>query len=709
MLRRRVGSMRAAWRRRSVPLVLQAESNECGIACLAMLARLHGVRTGLRTMRQSFPSSSRGSSVRDLLEAGRALGFRTAAFRIEPEQLGAFASPCIVHMDLSHYMVLKRRDRRGHYHLNDPAEGQIVLDPVDFQRRFTGVVIDCQFIAPSPQAPHEEKSGVLAFLRSGLRLQRGWIAAIIVTALVLEVLLLLSPLAVQAFTDNVVPALDIGLAWQLMAAFAVVALLQFAFSLQRNAMLLLLAERLIVEWNVRISERLMRLPYLFFARRALAEVYARFRSIEVIQRTITHGFMESALDGMGALFALTMILLYSPTLSAISGTCALIYVLARRFSLEQARVAELNEIRTTAAQHGILLEMLHGITTIKASGLENIQLSRYASRTRAAAGASARLQYWTAIAAISARFLMQFHSVVTVGMGTLIFMQGRISFGMVIAYLSYSSQFIDRCTRLSDVYVQWRIVGLHADRLSDIVDEAPASQGQHPLPPTGDLEIAVEHLSFHFGDHRQPLLRDASFRIGAGECVAIIGRSGSGKSTLIKLMMGLLTPTEGGILYNGVPVQQLAPAALHRCVACVLQEGQLFGGSLFENIASFEPGYDRDRAMEAAKRAHIHDEIMQMPMGYETPVVNMGQNLSGGQKQRLLLARALYQQPRILFLDEATSHLDVGNEKAISAAVAALDITRIMVAHRPETIRIADRVLEFDGASIREPRKKTHG
>ncbi|WP_284343705.1 peptidase domain-containing ABC transporter [Dyella mobilis] len=675
-------------------MILQAEANECGIACLAMIFRAHGVNIGMRGMRDKFPPSPHGASVRELMQIGRLMNFRATAYRIDPENLGEMLSPCVVLMDVSHFMVLTRLGTDG-INLHDPAEGEVSLGFREFANRFTGVVIDLRPSGRFDDAQKPERSNVFRFLVSGFVSQRLRVSVILLLALILEVLFAVSPLLVQTFTDSVVPSSDYHLAWLLMGGFSLVALLQLAFGLYRGLLLSRLSEHLFVEWNIRIGEALMSLPYAFFMRRAATDVYSRFRSIDNIQRTVTTKFVESALDGIGVVFTLTMIVIYSKILAIFTVLTAIVYAGSRQLTVDRARKAERHEIRETSQQHGRLLEMLNAIHTIKSGGMEAIQLSRYEARTRAAAHASATLQMWTFTSSAIAKFLIQFHTVIAIGLGSIVCMRGQMTFGMVIAYVSYSTQFIDRSTKVSDVVADSRLVKIHAERLSDIVDEKKMVPGVVHLPFGDAIGIRVENLSFGYGNHDDDVIANASFSIEPGECVAIVGRSGLGKSTLMKLMNGLLVPKRGEILYDGISVSSISPVDLHNSVATVLQDDQLFGGTIFENIASFAPQYDRERVIEVAKRAEIHDEIMQMPMGYETGVINMGKSLSGGQKQRILLARALYRRPRLLFLDEATSHLDSRNEQAINRAISALRITRVIVAHRADTIRMAERVIDL--------------
>jgi ATP-binding cassette subfamily B protein RaxB len=188
----------------------------------------------------------------------------------------------------------------------------------------------------------------------------------------------------------------------------------------------------------------------------------------------------------------------------------------------------------------------------------------------------------------------------------------------------------------------------------------------------------------------------------AGERVAIVGPSGCGKTTLLKVLLGLLAPLEGDGLYGGIPVKHLGLQNYRRRIGTVMQEDVLLAGSIADNISFFDVQHDDERAQACAKTAAVHEDIAAMPMGYQTLVGDMGSSLSGGQKQRVLLARALYKSPKVLALDEATSHLDIANEQRVTQALAQMNVTRIIVAHRPETIAAAQRVVVLQQGRVQE-------
>jgi ATP-binding cassette subfamily B protein RaxB len=281
-------------------------------------------------------------------------------------------------------------------------------------------------------------------------------------------------------------------------------------------------------------------------------------------------------------------------------------------------------------------------------------------------------------------------------------MQNSLSVGMLMAFSSYASTFSGRIFSLIDLFISLKMLSMHSERLADIVLEE--------IEPEAAIEtdtsrlvasITLKNLKFRYAEGEPWVLNGINLTIPAGQSIALVGPSGCGKTTLCKIILGLLKPTEGEVLIDNIPIQQIGLAAYRQLVGTVMQDDVLLAGSLLDNISFFDPRTSNERVEQCAKQAAIHVEISAMPMGYQSLVGDMGSSLSGGQKQRVLLARALYKQPKILALDEATSHLDIENERKVNLALSGLQLTRIMVAHRPETINAAQRVVALqDGLAV---------
>lgn len=275
--------------------------------------------------------------------------------------------------------------------------------------------------------------------------------------------------------------------------------------------------------------------------------------------------------------------------------------------------------------------------------------------------------------------------------------------GMLLAYIGYKNQFCSRMSSLINYSIDLRMLSLHAERLADILGSIPEplEKSVKSLVLKGP-SIEFRNVSFRYSDGEPWVLRNASFQIQSGESVAIVGPSGSGKTTLVKILLGVLPPTEGEVFFGGLSVSQIGIKNMRQLIGTVMQDDSLLTGTIEDNICCFDPDFDQKKIKECSVLANVHLDIIRMPMGYQTLVGSLGTGFSGGQKQRILIARALYKQPAALVLDEATSYLDVTAERRIISAINNLELTRLLIAHRPETISAAQRVLELRGGHLHE-------
>ena len=374
-----------------------------------------------------------------------------------------------------------------------------------------------------------------------------------------------------------------------------------------------------------------------------------------------------------------------------------------RFGLYQPlRTAQEEQILHAAKQQSSLLETVRGIQSVK---LFNRGLQRrtvYQNRLADNFNAGIRIQQLGIWFRALNRGVFCIENVAVVWVGALLVLDSALSVGMLFAFLAYKQQFITRVVGLIDKAIELKMLGLHAERVADIaLTSAETGQGDITLGHSAANEHrAATAFASVTPNPIRSILNNLSLRIEEGESVAIIGPSGCGKTTLVKVLLGLLPATDGEVLIGGVSMNALGSNRLRDIVGSVMQDDQLFAGSIAENICFFDPEPDQARIEQCARIAAVHAEIAAMPMAYNTLVGDMGAALSGGQKQRILLARALYKQPRILVLDEATSHLDVARERAINEAIRALRITRVIIAHRPETIASADRVIRLGPGAV---------
>ncbi|PJK06175.1 ABC transporter [Lysobacteraceae bacterium NML71-0210] len=672
--------------------ILQSEAAECGLASLAMVAGHHGLELSLPDLRQRFPLSLKGAKLNQLIHIAQALGFKTRALRLDMDDLDKLALPCVLHWDLNHFVVLQKVSHRKAVIL-DPAIGKRVLPLAEVSEHFTGVALE---LAPGEAfAPRKALPSISVRQLTG-RVTGLWraLAQILLLSIALQVFVVLSPFFMQWVVDQVLVSADRDLLTVLGLGFGLALLLQIGIGLLRGWSVVYLSSRLGLQWMGNVFAHALRLPLSFFEKRHLGDITSRMGSVREIQRTLTTSFVEALIDGLMAVVTLALMLFYSWKLSLITLLAVALYLGIRLLAYRPLRDGTEQQLVAAAKQQTHLLESLRGMQSVKVAGAEGLRRSRYDNLMVDTVNHEIRLARMGLGFNSASQLVFGIERIAVIWIGALLAMQNVFSVGMLIAYLAYKDQFAQRMSGLIDKAMEFRMLRLHGERLADIVLTEPEDHTvQAELPPPGDMKIEVEGLGFRYADGEPWVLKDLSFTIEPGESVAIVGASGGGKTTLVKLLLGLLRPQEGSIRIGGQDIHKVGAQNVRQYMGAVMQDDQLFAGSIADNISFFDAHVEQSRVEQAAHMAAIHDEIMAMPMGYHSLIGDMGSSLSGGQKQRVILARALYRQPKLLFLDEATSHLDIHNEQWVNAAVKQLDITRVIVAHRPETIASADRVL----------------
>lgn len=677
-----------------VPLVRQTELAECGLACLTMIANYHGLQVDLGAMRRQFAPSLRGSSLRDLTTVADRMGMIPRAVKLPLARIGDLHLPAILHWGLNHFVVVERV--KGNAALIHNPTGNTKWMPIsEVSNFFTGVALELE---PANDFVSIDR-------RERLRLGQLWgrivgakraILQTIALSIVLEAFIVASPYYLQVAVDNALPAVDTSLLTVLAIGFGLFTLINAAAFLLRSQVLLVAGTVIGFNVSTNVARRLLRLPISWFERRHTGDVLSRFQSVLPIQRILTEGAVASLIDGSLALFTLALMFIYSVKLATVAVAAFSIYAAIRWFTFPLQREAQEASIVSRSKEQSTLIETLRGITTLRMFGRETLRHAFWQTRLADAVNAdvrSGRLAIWQVT---GSTLIFGLESVVSIWLALHAVINGLgFSLGMAFAFFAYKTQFIQKATSLIDEIAAFRMLTLHLERLSDIAlsqeDRGFAVSSPRESQLFGKIEL--RGISFRYSPSDPLILNDLDFLVEPASHIAITGTSGGGKTTLVKIILGLIEPSYGMVLIDGVPIEHFGYRSYHQQVAAVLQEDTLFSGSLVENIALFDEAPDVERVTKAAMAAAIHNDIMSMPMQYETLVGDMGSSLSGGQKQRVLLARALYRQPRILVMDEGTAHLDAHHESAVNEAIRQLGVTRIVIAHREETLRAADRVL----------------
>ena len=682
---------------------LQTEAAECALACLSMIANYHGYRTDLASLRRRFPVSLKGARLTGIVDVANRLGLTTRPLRLELEDLDKLRRPCILHWEFNHFVVLKAVHGK-HIEVHDPAAGYRRLSFDEASPAFTGVALE---LWPNQDfEPRSDRSDVrlrdLMGRVTGLFRSLG---QILLLALTLEIFAIASPLFLQWVIDHVLVSFNNDLLTMLALGFLLLTVLQQSITGLRSWVIMYFSTNLSIQWQANVFTHLLRLPLSYFEKRHLGDTVSRFRSIDVIQRTLTTTFIEAIADGAVTLITLIVIFLYSPLLSWICVGALTIYALIRWAWFAPLRHATEQNIVHAARQESHFLETVRGVKAIKLYRRRAERRTSWLALLVNQVNAGLRTQKLQIFYRLAEGLLFGIENVVVIWLGATLVLGGQMTAGMLIAFLAYKRQFATRVAALVDKYCELRMLGLQGERLADIVMTEPedideterlALSDETETEPT----IELRALRFRYAEHDPWVLDGIDLRIEAGESVAIVGPSGCGKTTLMHLLLGILGPTEGDILIGGRDMRQAGADTIRALIGSVTQDDTLFDGTIADNISFFSERRDQSRVEECAGMAAIHDEIICMPMAYNTFVGYMGSALSGGQTQRVLLARALYRRPKILLLDEATAHLDLDRERQVNAAIRSLNVTRVIIAHRPQTVAQADRVVTIEGGRL---------
>ncbi len=682
-------------------MILQAEASECGLACLAMVAGYHQLEVDLVTLRQRFQMSLKGATLKHLLAIAEELGFSGRPLRVDLADMGHLALPAILHWDLNHFVVLTRVSRgpRGvRYHIHDPASGARSIGEAEFASRFTGIALE---LVKSDQFRPQADRAKLKINQLWSRIDGFWPAfrQIFVLSLVLQLVALVTPFFLQVSIDTVLPTFDLDLLLVLALGFGGVALVSMITNWVRSLALLRLSTALSYQITVNLFRHLLRLPLPWFERRHVGDVISRFGSTKAVMDLLSQGLITSLIDGIMAITTLILMFVYSAVLGSLALAAMVLTVALRLGFFTALKQANVSVITANARENSAFIESIRGIATIKAFGEESNRQRLWQQRKAEAVNAEIKTGRLNAVFNAGEQIVMSVERVLFVYIAIRFAMNGGLSVGMIFALQAYRQQFLDATSRLVQQGISYRLLDMHLSRIADIalspaepltsIAHAPtvaASRGPDPA------RIELRNVRFRYAPNEPEILQGISLEIAANEMIGFVGPSGGGKTTLMKIMMGLLQPTYGEVLVDGQPLISYGLARWRRELGSVAQDDALFAGSLADNISLFDPEPDNDRLEIAARAAAIAEDIDRMPMRYHTPVGDMGSVLSGGQKQRVMLARALYRQPRAMFLDEATAHLDPHSEMRVAAVLKSFNCTRVVVAHRPQTLLGTDRV-----------------
>ncbi|HHP7117680.1 TPA: peptidase domain-containing ABC transporter, partial [Acinetobacter baumannii] len=590
---------------RTVPVILQTESSECGLACLAMIAGYYGYESDLLTLRQKHPISQKGATLATLVKIANKLHLTTRPLKLELDELNQLRLPCILHWDLNHFVILKNVSP-AKITIVDPAFGERVFTYDQASSHFTGIALELW-----PDSNFEEKkdkTSIRIFKLFG-EIRGLWksLGQILILALVLEVFSLVSPFFMQWVIDHAIVSADLNLLTTLALGFGLLMLLSSLISLLQAWVVMHMATTLNVQWKANIFHHLVNLPTNFFQKRHLGDVISRFSSIDAIQRTLTTSFITAILDGLMTIFTLILMFIYSVKLACIALISMLMYIIIRWIWYYPLRRATEDQIVHGAKQSTHFMETMRGIKTIKQFEKQDYRQATWLSLFVNQINAGLTTQKLNIMFGFVNTLLFGLQNIIIVWLGATLVIEGEFTVGILMAFIAYKNQFGDRVTSLIDKYVEVRMLSLHGERLADIVlTDQEKTDNYLFVPESSELqktEIDVKSLRFRYSEEESWIIHGINFNIPEGQSVAIVGSTGCGKTTLMNLLLGNLNPEHGEIKIGGQSIKSLGSNRLRNFIAYVAQDDVLFAGSILENISFFDDSVQQDWVEQCAKMA----------------------------------------------------------------------------------------------------------
>ncbi|HYO67576.1 MAG TPA: peptidase domain-containing ABC transporter, partial [Archangium sp.] len=621
-----------------LPEVRQLSVADCGAACLAMVLGYYGREMSLDQVREVTGPGRDGISARTLLEAGRRLGLRGRAVAIDVDRLENLPTGSILHWDFNHYVVFDRLVR-GQVQIVDPSQGRRLVSMEGFSRHFTGVVLlfepgeDFQRLA-TPRA------GAFRYLVPLLR-QSDTLKRIVVLSATLQFFALAVPMLMGMVVDRVVPRGDYHLLAMLALSLAGLVLFHLVASLLRGHLLLEMRTRIDTGMTLGFLDHLVDLTFSFFQLRPAGDLMMRVGMQSKVREILSSTAISTMLDGTMVLLYFVLLFLVSPWIGLVVMGLSTLQVLVFLVTRERRRSLLSQGLELDSKNQSYQIAMLTGMQTLKSFGAERRAVESYSHLyvdVMNVTLARGRIGIW--VESLTSMLRLASPLVLLV-VGAYQVLEGQLSLGEMLSLNALAGAMLVPLANLIGAAGEFQLLGSYLERINEVLD-APPEQSRDKAGRLVKLEgtIELEKVSFRYGPTSPLVVQDVSLKIEPGQMVAIVGRSGAGKSTLANLLPGLYLPTSGRVTYDGLELVNLDLSSLRSQMGVVLQDPSFFGSSLRDNITLASPELPLERVIEAAKLACIHDDIMAMPMQYDTLLVDRGSALSGGQRQRLALARA---------------------------------------------------------------------
>lgn len=686
-----------------VSVMLQMSATECGAACLAMILNFYGFETTVSSCREKIGVGRDGIPAITLVHTARQFGLQARAFSTDLEQLSQIQLPAILFWEFNHYVVLEKWDG-SNATIVDPTTGRITISSDELSRKFTGVILT--FSRGDDFKPHKNVEQpawrrYISFVTEN-RKAKNLLKQVFFVALLLQITVLSIPLFTKFIVDHVIPFGLINVYTWIGYSVLLSAFMHMLTMLVRSLLLIHVQAHLDAQLTQNFFGHMMTLPFKFFQERSTGDLLTRLNSNFTVRELLTNQTLTAIVDSMLVLFYLIVLLIVKPIYGLVVGGLGLLQILLIILTSQSVHQLSKRELVAQAESQGFLIQAIRGIATLKATGAETETLNQWSNLFYHQLNVSVKRNQITAVVTTIISTIRVLSPVFLLWWGVRYVLAGTMTLGSLLALNAIAISFLAPLYSLVLTAQNLQIVAAHLERVMDIFDATSEFQDSFQ----GELanlngEIELRDVSFRYTERSPWILKNLSIKIAAGQKVAIVGQTGVGKSTLAMLLLGFYEPECGQVLFDRNNRDIYDMRSIRQRFGVVLQDSFVFAGTIRNTIAAGLDDVAFERVVKAAQVAEIHEEIIRMPMGYETFIAENGSSLSGGQKQRIAIARALVKKPSIILLDEATSNLDQLTESRIQNNLDEMNCTQIVIAHRLSTIRNADLILVLkDGVVV---------
>ena len=701
---------------------------DCGPASLAMIVSYYGREPDIDRLRDLCALGKTGVSLLGISKAAEEIGLKTIGGRVSLDTLvEEVPLPCIAHWDQSHFVVIDRVTRRrgGDYtiHIADPGKGLRSLDRKTFCDHWVstvtggeerGIVLLLEpteaFYAPEEDGERRGKRGNLRFLMGYLRRYRRYFVQLILGLIVGALLQLIFPFLTQAIVDVGIGSRDIGFIWTILLAELMLLLSRTGIDFVRSKILLHISTRINISLISDFFIKLMRLPMRFFDTKLMGDLLQRIEDHRRVEQFLTSSSLSLLFSFVTFVVFGIVLAVYDWLIFTVFVVATLIYAGWILLFLRKRRELDYAYFEQAGRNQSVTYQLINGMREIKLQGCEQRKRWEWEDVQADLFGVNLRALNLRQLQQIGSVTINELKNILITILAATAVIRGDMTLGMMLAVQYIIGQLNSPVEQLINFIYSWQDVSISLERMSEIHEEQD-EEDAHRIRrtfPSEDREgysIELRDLAFKYDPYSpQDILSGINLSIPNGKVTAIVGASGSGKTTLIKLLLGYYEPLRGSIRVGGEDLSGYSLEWWRRQCGAVMQEGYLFSDTIARNIAISDEEPDIDRVRAAARVANIADYIEALPLAYNTMIGQDGQGISQGQRQRLLIARVVYKDPRIVFLDEATNALDAKNERLITDRLRTFYAgkTVVVVAHRLSTVRDADHIVVLDRGRIVE-------